>query len=172
MIGESSWRHHHATTKPGRNRLVVDGVSELYRTRLVDWSVISFHFEMKWVTDQSLTNLKCTRARSKDSSASQGKDESAGSKEFCYLRTLFTDSRRVIGTADTLSVEETVLRERETVTTMCPWVMETRTLVVTCFLSHTNPSKNPIFQFPNFQIWKYPWKIECFLEDLYTGSYA
>ena len=32
-------------------------------------------------------------------------------KEFCYLRTLFTDSRRVIGTADTLSVEERVLRE-------------------------------------------------------------
>jgi len=31
-------------------------------------------------------------------------------------------------------------------------------------------SKKPIFQFPNFQIWKYPWKIECFLEDLLLGS--
>ena len=40
----------------------------------------------------------------------------------------FTDSRRVIGTADTLSVEERVLRERETVTTMCPRVPSSRTL--------------------------------------------
>jgi hypothetical protein len=62
-------------------------------------------------------------------------------KEFCYLRTLFTDSRRVIGTADTLSVEERVLRERETVTTMCPRVPSSRNtlgLVVTCFLSPGN----------------------------------
>ena len=73
-------------------------------------------------------------------------------KEFCYLRTLFTDSRRVIGTADTLSVEERVLRERETVTTMCPRVPSSRTLRSWMIvLEHPWTSRNV---FPLSMAWK------------------